>query len=118
MLCTKPIMMLLNSLPQNAAEVKDTKWMFCALKQLSLRHTLGFFPFFYLSKYIFAFFIKANHLGNFFHLNILKSSLKRRIAKCCEIYFEGYSNLYKNLHMDMPMEVEKNQSFRFLTIPA
>lgn len=73
---------------------------------------LGFSPF--LSIHIlFVFFIKASHLGNFFHLNILKSSLKRRIAKCCEIYFEGYSNLYENLHMDMPREVELRKESKF-----
>lgn len=95
-------MMLLKSLPQNAAD-SETTWF--------MTH-LVFSPF--LSIHIlFVFFIKVNHLGKSFHLNIFKSALKRRFAKCCEISFEGYSNLCENLHMDMRMEEKLRKELKF-----
>lgn len=48
-------MKFLNSLPQDAAEVKDMKkWMLHALKQLSLCHTLVFVLFDLSSNFLFS----------------------------------------------------------------
>lgn len=108
-LCTKYVMMIFNSLPQNAAEVMIQSGCFMHWNNL-VYDTPWFSPFLSIHT-LFVFFIKANHLGKSFHLNILKSSLKRRIVKCCEIYFEGYSNLYENLLMPMEVELRKESKF-------